>query len=394
MFRKRSGALADVQNYDSSEQRDKISAGTSPVIKGVHTALVDVPLGQRTITDSQSSVQSVEFLQVSIETDAGITGYGFNWNYTRGLRSVQVMIDDCFAPAVLGKSAFDRHDAWQAMHSTTHFIGRVGVAQVGLCAMNLALWEIQLKTDGVPIWKHLGPVKDRVKAYNTDGGWLTWTTDEVINDMHRIIERGFDAVKMKLGRPDPKEDFQRVQAVRQAIGDDIKLMVDVNTVWDLETAIQWGKRLEELKVEWLEEPLHPFDVRSHAALAKSIQTPIAIGETVYTAYGFREYIDQQAAAILQADVTKLSGIEEWLEVAAIGEAHGLPVIPHTNVQQNVHAQLAAATVNTPMIECCYESLFEIWENPVRVVDGYYTLPDVPGINGKLTDTILKKFRVS
>ena len=74
-------------------------------------------------------------------------------------------------------------------------------------------------------------------------------------------------------------------------------------------------------------------------------------------YGFREYIGQQAAAILQADVTKLSGIEEWLEVAAVGEVHGVPVIPHTNVQQNVHAQLAAATVNTPMIECCYESLF-------------------------------------
>lgn len=377
-----------------SEQKAKKSAGTSPVITGVHTALVDVPLGQRTITDSQSSVQSVEFLQVSIETDTGITGYGFNWNYTRGLRSVQVMIDECFAPAVLGMSAFDRHAAWQAMHATTHFIGRVGVAQVGLCAMNLALWDIQLKVEEVPLWRHLGPVKDRVKAYNTDGGWLTWTTNEVIDDMHRIIDRGFDAVKMKIGRSDPKEDFQRVRAVRQAIGDEIQLMVDVNTVWDLETAVQWGGRLEELNVEWLEEPLHPFDIRSHATLARAIRTPIAVGETVYTAYGFREYIDQQAAAVLQADVTKLSGIEEWLEVAAIGQKHGMPVIPHTNVQQNVHAQLAAATTNTPMIECCYESLFEIWENPIRVVDGHYTLPEVPGINGKLTDTVLTNFRVS
>ncbi|MGB0655385.1 MAG: mandelate racemase/muconate lactonizing enzyme family protein [Pirellulales bacterium] len=386
--------MAEVRGESVSEQKAKKSAGTSPVITGVHTALVDVPLGQRTITDSQSSVRSVEFLQVSIETDTGITGYGFNWNYTRGLRSVQVMIDDCFAPAVLGMSAFDRHAAWQAMHATTHFIGRVGVAQVGLCAMNLALWDIQLKVEEVPLWRHLGPVKDRVKAYNTDGGWLTWTTNEVIDDMHRIIDRGFDAVKMKLGRSDPKEDFQRVRAVRQAIGDEIQLMVDVNTVWDLETAVQWGGRLEELNVEWLEEPLHPFDIRSHATLARAIRTPIAVGETVYTAYGFREYIDQQAAAVLQADVTKLSGIEEWLEVAAIGQKHGMPVIPHTNVQQNVHAQLAAATTNTPMIECCYESLFEIWENPIRVVDGHYTLPEVPGINGKLTDTVLTNFRVS
>ena len=386
--------MAAARDESVAAHKAEASAGTGPVITGVHTALVDVPLGQRTITDSQSSVQSVEFLQVSIETDAGITGCGFNWNYTRGLRSVQVMIDDCFAPAVLGMPAFDRHAIWQAMHATTHFIGRVGVAQVGLCAMNLALWDIQLKLEEVPLWRHLGPVKDRVKAYNTDGGWLTWTTAEVIDDMHHIINRGFDAVKMKLGRSDPMEDFQRVRAVRQAIGDDIKLMVDVNTVWDLETAIQWGKRFEELNVEWLEEPLHPFDVRSHAALAEAIRTPIAVGETVYTVYGFREYIAQEAAGVLQADVTKLSGIEEWLEVAAIGQTHGLPVIPHTNVQQNVHVQLAAATTNTPMVECCYESLFEIWENPVCVVDGFYTLPDVPGINGKLTDTVLEKFRVS
>ena len=124
--------MGAVRDGSLSEREGEVSASPSPVITCVHTALVDVPLGQRTITDSQSSVQSVEFLQVSIETDAGITGYGFNWNYTRGLRSVQVMIDDCFAPAVLGMPAFDRNAAWQAMHATTHFIGRVGVAQVSL----------------------------------------------------------------------------------------------------------------------------------------------------------------------------------------------------------------------------------------------------------------------
>ena len=192
--------MAAARDGSLAAHKAEASARTGPVITGVHAALVDVPLGQRTITDSQSSVHSVEFLQVSIETDAGITGYGFNWNYTRGLRSVQVMIDDCFAPAVLGMPAFDRHAAWQAMHATKHFIGRVGVAQVGLCAMNLALWDIQLKIEEVPLWRHLGPIKDRVKAYNTDGGWLTWTTAEVIDDMHQIINRGFDAVKMKLGR--------------------------------------------------------------------------------------------------------------------------------------------------------------------------------------------------
>jgi L-alanine-DL-glutamate epimerase-like enolase superfamily enzyme len=168
----------------------------------------------------------------------------------------------------------------------------------------------------------------------------------------------------------------------------------VNTVWDLKTAIVWGRRLEQFDIAWLEEPMHPFDVRAHAELAKALDVPIAVGETIYTLHDFRDYIDQKAVDIVQADVTKLSGIEEWLDVAALGRAYGLSVIPHTNVQHNVHAQLAAATENTPMVECCYESLFDIWENPIRVVDGHYTLPEVPGVGGRLTDAVLEKHRVA
>ena len=369
-------------------------AGGSPTITRVETVLVDVPLGQRTITDSQSSCSSVEFVQVKVETDAGVTGYGFNWNYSRGMRAVKTMIDDCYGPAVVGRPALERHALMKAMHSTTHFIGRVGVARVGLAAMNLALWDIQLKLEGLPLWRHLGPCKQKVKAYNTDGGWLTWSTEELITAMKRLIDRGFDAVKMKLGRPDPREDLERVKAVRKAIGDSIKLMVDVNTVWDLKTAIVWGRRLEQFDISWLEEPMHPFDVRAHAELAKALDVPIAVGETIYTLHDFREYVDQKAVDIIQADVTKLSGIEEWLDVAALGRAYGLSVIPHTNVQHNVHAQLAAATENSPLVECCYESLFDIWENPIRVVDGHYTLPEAPGAGGRLTDAVLAKHRVA
>ncbi|MFM7292731.1 MAG: hypothetical protein ACKO6B_16095, partial [Planctomycetia bacterium] len=155
--------------------------GGSPVITRIETVLVDVPLGQRTITDSQSSVDSVEFVQVRIDTDAGVTGYGFNWNYSKGLKSAKVMIDECYAPAVMGKPALERHALMKAMHSTTHFIGRVGVARVGLAAMNLALWDIQLKLEGQPLWRHLGPCRAKVKAYNTDGGWLTWSTEELVS---------------------------------------------------------------------------------------------------------------------------------------------------------------------------------------------------------------------
>ena len=113
---------ARVASSSTASQADKpIVSSDSPLITRVETLLVDVPLGQRTITDSQSSVDSVEFLQVRIHTDAGVTGYGFNWNYSKGLKAAKVMIDECYAPAVIGKPALERHSLMKAMPvSYTH----------------------------------------------------------------------------------------------------------------------------------------------------------------------------------------------------------------------------------------------------------------------------------
>ncbi|HEX6971716.1 MAG TPA: mandelate racemase/muconate lactonizing enzyme family protein, partial [Limnochordia bacterium] len=259
-------------------------------ITGSETYVLRVPLKQRTITDSQTSLDAVEFVAIRLDTDDGLQGWGFNWNYTQGTRAVKTLIDDAYAPYLIGRDPLRHKEVCRDLFYKPHFIGRVGIAQVGLCAIEMAMWDIRCQVAGMPLWRYLGPCKDRVKAYNTDGGWLSWTTEELIRDMSAIVERGFDAVKMKIGRPDPREDYERVKAVRKALGDRVQLMVDVNTVWDLKTAMVWGRRLEEFDIGWLEEPLHPFDRRAHAELAKALDVPIAVGETIYTKWDFRDYI--------------------------------------------------------------------------------------------------------
>src|SRR5699024_9757158 len=260
-------------------------------ITNVETYLLDIPLGQKAITDSQTKLDSVEFVAEKLDTDEGITGWGFNWNYTKGTRAVQAIIDDNFAPLLIGKDPENYKNILNELHYTNHFIGQVGVTRVALCAVNFAFWDIKLKVAGQPLWKYLGPVKDRVKAYNTDGGWLETSVDELITDMNALIDRGFDAVKMKLGKADPREDYERIKAVREAIPAHVKLMTDVNTVWDLKTAKTWGKKMEEFDIYWLEEPMNPFNKKDHANLGKNINVPIAVGETIYTKYDFRDYIE-------------------------------------------------------------------------------------------------------
>ncbi len=363
-------------------------------ITSVSTTLLRVPLGQRTITDSQSSVGAVEFLQVRLETKDGPVGYGMNWSYTPGLHAAQVMVDENYAPLVVGRDAYMRKEIMRDCFFSNHFVGRVGASRVGMAAVEFALWDLVCKEAGQPLWRYLGACRDKVKAYSTDGGWLTWSVDDLIEDATKLVARGFDAVKVKLGRPAPEEDFERVAAVREAVGPDIRIMTDVNCAWNLATARFWGNRLAELDVFWLEEPMVPENVRAHAELQQAIPIPVAVGETLFTRYSFRDYIEAGAVGIVQADATKLAGIDEWLEVAAIAAAHDLPVIPHTNVQHKLHVQLAAATPGVMMVENCYESLLDMWEEPIYVTDGYYNLPQEPGVGLKITDEVIERYKVS
>jgi len=363
-------------------------------ITKVATTLLKVPLQQRTITDSQSKVDAVEFMQVRIDTDGGITGFGMNWSYTPGLHAAQVMVDENYASVLVGGDPLMRKELVRRMFFTNHFVGRVGAARVGIAAVEFALWDIACKAAEAPLWRYLGACRDQVKAYSTDGGWLTWSEKELIADATRLVERGFDAVKIKLGRPDPREDYARIGAVRKALGPSINIMTDVNCAWTLATARYWGAKLAEHDVYWLEEPMPPEDVKSHAELARSISIPIAVGETLYTKYGFRDYIESGGARIVQADATKLLGIDEWLEVAALASAYNLPIVPHTNVQQKLHVQLAAATPGAIMVENCYESIDDIWKEPIAVTKGYYNLPQEPGVGLKIRDEVVKQHRVA
>ena len=131
-------------------------------------------------------------------------------------------------------------------------------------------------------------------------------------DATALIDRGFHAVKIKLGRDDPREDYDRIGAVRDAVGPKIRIMTDVNCAWTLNTARFWGGKLADFDVYWLEEPMVPENVKAHAELQQAISIPVAVGETIFTKYAFRDYIEAGAVGIVQADATKLLGIDEWV----------------------------------------------------------------------------------
>ncbi len=364
-----------------------------PRITDTESYLLKVPLGGE-IADSQTKTRHVEFLLVELITNDGVHGWGFNWNYQTGLESARYFVDHEYFPILKGEEDYFRKRIMEKLYYKSHFIGRVGVARVALSAIETALWDIQCKRAGLPLWKLLGAYREKVPIYSTDGGWLNYSAHQVITNFKKLVKKGYTTVKMKIRLPNPGEDYKRVQAVRDAIGYKTKLMLDVNTQWDFNTAMMWGKKLEKFDIYWLEEPLNPFDIRAHAKLARKLNIPIAIGETIYTKETFRDYITSGAAGFVQPDVTKLSGIEEWLEVAHLADVFGVPVVPHTNVQQKLHSQLVASIPNAPMMENAYESILKIWKEPPKIDAGYMALPRSPGIGCEVNQEVIEKYSLT
>jgi L-alanine-DL-glutamate epimerase-like enolase superfamily enzyme len=262
-----------------------------------------------------------------------------------------------------------------------------------MAAVDIALWDIMSKAVGKPLWQYLGGHKEtKIKAYNTNGGWLNWSKERLVRDVSEIVEQGFTGVKIKVGKPDSREDFDRVKAVRQAIGDEILLMIDVNQQWNITTAMTWGKKLQQFDLHWLEEPLNPDDVMNHRKLADELNVPIALGEHLYTKYAFRDYIHQGAVEYVQVDVTRVGGITEWLQVAGLAAAYDLPICPHVGDMGQIHQHLVASTQNAVMLEYI-PWIRHIFTEPATVKDGYYVLPQQPGAATEMIPHYFDQYRV-
>ena len=336
----------------------------------------DIP---RFVTDSFNEALTWGLPGVLIHTDEGITGTGYTSTLGHGDHAIVDIIARNYAPLLVGEDPLLHQRHWDRMYwSDAHWVGRLGISQMALAAVDIALWDLKCKILGVPLWKLVGGHKDgKVYSYNTDGGWLNFETDRLIDEMQAMVDAGWTGVKMKIGKPDPREDLARVAAVREALGDGIDLMIDVNQRWSLTTAVTWAPRFEEFDINWLEEPLDPDDVEGHARLADATAIPIALGEHVYSRTLFRDYIERGIVSYVQADCTRLGGVTEWLAVAEIALAHHVAVVPHHADMMRVHQHLGTGHPASPMIECI-PWLQELFAEPADIRDGWFWVPDTPG----------------
>lgn len=363
-------------------------------ILGADTFILHVPLG-RTIKDATYTFKVWGLVGVTLQGENGLRGTGFTGLEGAGEEQVKSVLDRYYIPRILGRDSLDVKQLWTDCYwSEAHWFGRSGITQLALSAVDIALWDLNSKAAGIPLWKYLGGARNEpIPAYNTDAGWLNLSKKTLVSRLKGLVDRGWSAVKMKIGLPDPSEDIDRVKSVRKALGPKVKLMVDVNMGWKLDTALVWAPRLAEYEVGWLEEPFHPDDIESHAALAKHITTPLAAGENIFSRFVFRDYVKAGAITYLQPDCTRVGGITEWMNIAGLAACWGLPVVPHLCDGAQVHQHLVASTLASPLIE--YVAwLKDCFEEPVRAEHGKVMLPEAPGASTTIRKSALEKYRIA
>lgn len=340
-----------------------IPTGDAPTIDNIRVGRLAVPLTRPWAAD----VTTVTVLPVEVRTSDGVTGYGFSWTPTIGGGAVRAMIDEELAPWWTGRPSDPElwTDAWGRVHEA----GGGGITTIALAGIDLALWDARARREGRSLTDLLGRRHEKLPVYGS-GVNLHYSLDELVAQVQRWVDAGHEAVKVKIGKPDARDDLERMRAVREVLGPDRALMVDANQRWDLETASRALDLLAEVNPAWIEEPLRADDLAGHRELARRTDIPIAVGENLHTVHRFREAIDA-GARVLQPNVIRVGGITPFLEIAREVEAAGVALGPH--LLPELSAQLAFALPAACWIEDVEDARFAtlgaLAEEPGLVFEG-------------------------
>ena len=290
-----------------------------------------------------------EILVVEVATDEGLIGIGFASAPTGTGALFARLIETILAPAIQGGDPLLTDDLWRRMHGTIARRGGEGIVRVCMSALDFALWDIKGKRMGVPVSALFGAHRARIPTYANCAHHMP--PDKLAERAAEDVANGHKALKIRgtRGYVTPAEATERVRQVRAAIGPDIRLMVDVNGSWDVDTAIQQLKAWEDYDVYWLEEPVPPEDIPGYARIREhSGDTFIVGGEQHVGLAEFRTLIQEAGVDIVQPNAAVTGGITDWLRIHAFATANNVPVSPWN--LQPVHLHMAAGLPNVQWIE--------------------------------------------
>jgi L-alanine-DL-glutamate epimerase-like enolase superfamily enzyme len=332
-----------------------------------------------------------EFVTLELGTDEGIEGIGltfFGGPLTVALKDAV----EGLGALTLGENPLRVEAIVAKLRRAASGAGPGGIFTLALSAIDMALWDIKGKALNQPLCTLLGGHRDRVTTYASGALMRPHPVQYLVEAGPRLVGMGFKQMKTQLGaEPTVAREVERIRILRDAIGEDIDLMCDINQLWSVNQAIDIGRRVEPYHLFWLEDVVAHDDYQGLARVADALTTPIAAGEYHYGIRPFRHMLEARSIDIVMIDLLRVGGITQWMKVAGMAEAFNLPVVSH--LIPEIHLHLVAAIPNGLTVEYMPWTL-RLFEETPALENGQLVVPQKPGLGLKFNAATIQRYQVA
>lgn len=367
--------------------RPESLTGLPLTVRALRAVGIEVPMTYALGT-SRATITKAPLLLIELETEEGITGRSYLFCYLRNAApAIASMLEEVLT--VTKGERVAPLDLWGKLAKRFALIGVQGVVRMAMAGFDIACWDALAIAAGVPLCRLLGAEPKRIRAYNSCGLGLM-PARELAGEAERLVARGFDAVKLRLGYPTLDDDLAALAAVRGAIGDRVTVMVDYNQALTVAEALARGRALDQESVYWLEEPIRHDDYAGAARIAGELKVPVQIGENFSESTSMAAALAAGAADYVMPDLERIGGVTGWQQAAALAAAHRKEMSSH--LFPEVSAHLLAATPTRHWLEWV-DWAEPILDEPLVIADGCAITPDRPGNGLSWSVRAVEKFRI-
>jgi L-alanine-DL-glutamate epimerase-like enolase superfamily enzyme len=333
-----------------------------------------------------------EFLTVQIMTNDGTEGIGITTFGGKIVRTLKTALEE-FGELIAGDDPLRTEQVTAKLRAASAPCGPGGVVALAISAIDIALWDIRGKAFGVPLARLLGASRDRVPAYASGALTRTTPTDKLERAAAALVEKGYSQIKTQMAVEglNPAQEIERIRLIRNAVGPDTNLMVDINQRWSVAGAISIGSRIEDLGLGWLEDPARCDDYQGLAKIADALATPVCAGEYLYGIEPHRQTMTHHSVDIVMIDLLRVGGVTQWMKVAGMAEAFNKPVASH--LLPEIHVHLVAAAPNGLVVEYMPWT-WRLFDNPPLPIKGEMSVPTAAGLGLSFAPGLFEKYGVA